>query len=151
MWEGVRARVSDLLDPAFVPRELILRANDRLTVVRLPVRTQKIVALGAVALLAWTLLATGALVVQDRVIAGKNRAIENQKLAYFELLSDVSEYHDQLAQITENLESNQAFLLSMLESGAEDEADIEAIEQRLKDKKPEEVHVAVTPKSVGKG
>src|SRR3546814_4654964 len=48
MWEGVRARVSDLLDQAFVPRELILRANDRLTVVRLPVRTQKIVALGAV-------------------------------------------------------------------------------------------------------
>src|SRR3546814_1419766 len=81
MWEGVRARVSDLLDQAFVPRELILRANDRLTVVRLPVRTQKIVALGAVALIAWTLLATGALVVQDRVIAGKNRAIGNQKLA----------------------------------------------------------------------
>src|SRR3546814_13206642 len=93
---------ADLLDQAFVPRELILRANDRLTVVRLPVRTQKIVALGAVALLAWTLLATGALVVQDRVIAGKNRAIENQTLAYFELLSDGSEYHDQFAQITEN-------------------------------------------------
>src|SRR3546814_19036124 len=98
---------ADLLDQAFVPRELILRANDRLTVVRLPVRTQKIVALGAVALLAWTLLATGALVVQDRVIAGKNRAIENQKLAYFELLSDVSEYHDQFAQLTANLAKHQ--------------------------------------------
>src|SRR3546814_10418341 len=77
------------------------------------------------------------------LISGKNRAIENQKLAYFELLSDVSEYHDQFAQITENLESNQAFLLSMLESGAEAEADIAAIEQRLKDNKTEEVRVAV--------
>src|SRR3546814_5273094 len=29
MWRGVKARVSDLLDQAFVPREMILRANDR--------------------------------------------------------------------------------------------------------------------------
>lgn len=143
MWRGVRARVSDLLDQAFVPRELILRANDRLTVIRLPVGIQKIVVLGAVALVGWTLIATGALVVQDLVIAGKNRAIEDGKLAYFELLSQVSEYHNQFAQITENLESNQAFLLSMLESGAEAEADIAAIEQRLKDNKAEERRVAV--------
>src|SRR3546814_2713956 len=44
---------------------------------------------------------------------------------------------------SERLESNQAFLLSMLESGAEAEADIAAIEQRLKDNKTEEVRVAV--------
>jgi len=143
MWRGVRARVADLLDRAFVPREMILRANDRLTVIRLPVRTQKIVALGAVGLVGWTLLATGAVVVQDIVIAGKNRAIEGQKLAYFELLSEVSEYHNQFAQITQNLESNQAFLLSMLENGAEAEADISAIEQRLKGSETEEGRVTV--------
>ncbi|MGE5768259.1 MAG: peptidoglycan DD-metalloendopeptidase family protein [Bacteroidota bacterium] len=143
MWAGVKARIADRLDRAFVPRELILRANDRLTVIRLPVRTQKAVAIVAVALLGWTLLSTGALVVQELVIAGKNRAIEEQKLAYFELLSEVSEYHTQFARITENLESNQAFLLSMLESGAEAEADIAAIEQRLKDSRTEEGRAAV--------
>jgi len=143
MWTGVRARVSDLLDRAFVPRELILRANDRLTVVRLPVRTQKLVALGALVLVGWTLAATGTVVVQDLVIASKNRAIEGQKLAYFDLLSEVSEYHNQFAEITQNLESNQAFLLSMLESGAEAEADIAAIEERLKDSTLAEGRAAV--------
>src|SRR5690606_3713446 len=47
------------------------------------------------------------------------------------------------ARITENLESNQAFLLSMLESGAEAEADIAAIEQRLKDSTTAEGRAAV--------
>jgi len=143
MWMGVRARVSDLLDRFFVPREMILRANDRVTVIRLPVRTQKLVVLGVVMLLGWSLIASGALVVQELVIAGKNQKIEEHKLAYFELLSEVTEYHEQFAQITQNLESNQAFLLSMLADGAEAEADIAAIEERLKDSKTEENRVAV--------
>ena len=137
MWATVKARVSDLLDQAFVPREMILRANDRTTVIRLPIRTQKIVVLGAVALLGWTLLISGGFVIQDLVIASKNREIEDHKLAYFELLSEASEYHNQFAQITQNLESNQAFLLSMLKSGAEAAADISAIERRLKDNRTE--------------
>jgi len=143
MWRGVKARVSDLLDQAFVPREMILRANDRITVIRLPVRTQKMLILGAAALLGWTVMVTGGFVVQELVIAGKNDEIEGHKLAYFELLSEVSEYHNQFAQITQNLESNQAFLLSMLESGAEAEADISAIERRLKDSKTEENRATV--------
>lgn len=143
MWMGVKARVADLLDRVFVPRELILRANDRVTVIRLPVRTQKLVALAVVTLLGWSFIASGSLVVQNLVIAGKNQQIEEHKLAYFELLQEVSEYHQQFAQITQNLESNQAFLLSMLESGADAEADIAAIEQRLKDSKTEQSRVAV--------
>ncbi|MGF1592865.1 MAG: peptidoglycan DD-metalloendopeptidase family protein [Kiloniellaceae bacterium] len=143
MWSSVRARVADLLDRAFVPREMILRANDRTTVIRLPVRTQKLLALAAAGLLGWTFLTTGGFVVQELVIAGKNREIEEQKLAYFDLLSEVSEYHNQFARITQNLESNQTFLLSMLESGAEAEADIAAIEQRLKDSKTEQERVTV--------
>jgi len=101
------------------------------------------VALSAVALLGWTLLSTGAFVIQELVIAGKNEEIQGHKLAYFELLSEVSEYHNQFAQITQNLESNQAFLLSMLEDGAQAEADIAAIEGRLKDNKTEEGRITV--------
>jgi len=143
MWKGVKARVSDLLDRWFVPREMILRANDRITVIRLPVRTQKIVAAAAVGVLAWSVVAGGGLAVQQLIIAGKNHSIEQQKLAYFDLLKEVSEYHAQFVQITRNLESNQAFLLSMLEHGAEAESDIAAIEQRLKDNRTEENRVAV--------
>ncbi len=143
MWMGVKGRVSDLLDRVFVPREMILRANDRVTVFRLQVRTQKLLALAVVALVGWSVVAGAGLVIQNLVIAGKNEAIEEHKLAYFELLKEVSEYHAQFAQITQNLESNQAFLLSMLRDGAEAEADIAAIEERLKDSRTEENRVAV--------
>lgn len=143
MWMGVKARVADLLDQVFVPREMILRANDRVTVIRLPVRTQKLAALAVVTLLGWSVIAGGGLVVQNLVIAGKNQKIEEHKLAYFELLQEVSEYHEQFAQITQNLESNQAFLLSMLENSAEAEANIAAIEKHLKDSKTEENRVTV--------
>ena len=67
MWMGVKARVADLLDQLFVPREMILRANDRVTVIRLPVRTQKLAILAVVTLLGWSLVASGALVVQELV------------------------------------------------------------------------------------
>ena len=114
MWMGMKARVADLLERLFVPREMILRANDRVTVIRLPVRTQKLVVLGLVLLIGWAVIAGGALVGQQVVITGKNRAIDEHKLGYFDLLKEVSEYHDQFARITQNLESNQAFLLAML-------------------------------------
>lgn len=143
MWMGVKARVSDLLDRIFVPREMILRANDQVTVIRLPIRTQKLAALAVVTLLSWSLIASGALVVQNLVIASKNGKIEEHKLAYFELLQEVSEYHEQFAQITQNLESNQAFLLSMLESSADAEADIAAIEQRLKGSRTQQSRATV--------
>jgi murein DD-endopeptidase MepM/ murein hydrolase activator NlpD len=143
MLRGVKARFADLLDRFFVPREMILRANDRVTVIRLPVRTQKIAVGAVVAILAWSAVSAGGLVIQQVVIAGKNHSIEEQKLAYYDLLKEVSEYHAQFAQITQNLESNQAFLLSMLENGAEAAADIAAIEQRLKDNRTEENRVAV--------
>src|SRR3546814_12434934 len=94
-------------------------------------------------MLGWTLLASGTCIAQELIIASKNRAIEGHKLAYFELLSEVSEYHNQFARITQHLESNHACLLSMLESGAEAEAALAAIEQRLKDSEPEEGRVAV--------
>src|SRR3546814_17169828 len=109
---------------------MILRVNDRVPCIRRPIRTRKVLALSAVALLGWTLLASGTFVAQELIIASKNRAIEGHKLAYFELLSEVSEYHNQFARITQKLESNQAFLLSMLESGPEAKADIPAIEER---------------------
>src|SRR3546814_5867316 len=95
---------------------MILRVNDRVPCIRRPIRTQKVLALSAVALLGWTLLASGTFVAQELIIASKNRAIEGHKLAYFELLSEVSEYHNQFARITQNLESRSEEHTSELQS-----------------------------------
>lgn len=143
MWKDLKSRLANRMEQLFVPRELILRANDRVTVFRLPVRTQKILLLSLFLAVAWTLLASGGFVVQELVIAGKDREIEQQKLDYFDLLSEVSEYHDQFARITRNLEDNQAFLLSVLRDGAQAEVEISSIDGQLNDSQTEQERVVV--------
>lgn len=143
MWKDLKSRLADRLDQVFVPRELILRANDRVTVLRLTVRVQKTCLLSLLFLVAWTFLASGGFVIQELVIAGKDRKIEQQHLDYFELLSEVSEYHDQFANITRNLEDNQAFLLSVLKNGAQAEVEISEIERQLKGTETEQDRIVV--------
>ena len=143
MWKDFKTSLKGRLDEAFIPRELILRANDRVTVLRLTVRAQKIWLLSFAFLFAWVLLASGGFMIQDLVIAGKDREIDQQKLDYFALLSDVSEYHDQFSQITRNLEDNQAFLLSILKEGTKAEVEFSEIEERLKNSRVEQDRIVV--------
>ncbi len=143
MWKELKSRIAARLDQLFIPRELILRANDRITVLRLPVRAQKLCVLGTVLVFGWTLLASGGFFFQELVIAGKDREIERQKLDYFDLLGEAAEYHEQFAEITRNLEDNQTFLLSVLRDGARAEAEISAIEGRLKGSETERDRVVV--------
>lgn len=148
MWKELKSRIAARLDQLFIPRELILRANDRITVLRLPVRTQKLCVLGTLLVFGWTFLASGGFFFQELVIAGKDREIERQKLDYFDLLSEATEYHEQFAQITRNLEDNQAFLLSVLNDGAKAEVEISAIEDRLKGSESERDRVIVASDSL---
>lgn len=143
MWSDLKSRIADRLDHVFVPRELILRAHDRITVLRLSSRAQKLCVLGGFFAFGWTLLASGGFFFQELVITGKDREIERHKLDYFDLLSEVTEYHEQFAQITRNLEDNQAFLLSVLKDGAAAEVEITAIEERLKTSETEQDRVVV--------
>lgn len=126
-----RSAVRDYLDRVFIERELFLRANDKVQYLRLSRSLQQgLVAAGAVGF-CWLLYATGSLFWQSSILSGKDDELSKQQLAYFNLLAEVSEYHDQFEQITQDLQQNQSFLLSMIESGVDSEAELKEVQRGL--------------------
>jgi murein DD-endopeptidase MepM/ murein hydrolase activator NlpD len=141
--KDLQRRVEVFLKRAFVPREIFFRSEDRFHHIRISVRVQKAVAGCAVVAAGWMLYASGSFVVHNAILVSKDNEIEQQKLAYFDLLAEVSEYHDQFAKITTNLEENQEFLLSILEGEANQSGDMAAIQRRLKQSQTERARIVI--------
>lgn len=105
------------LDKTFVDREIILRSQDRIKYLRISGRVQRCAAGVAGVAGVWLLYATLAFFLSGYMVKAKDAEIAEHRLAYFDLLSEVSEYQGHFAQITRNLQSNQDFLLGLLNSG----------------------------------
>lgn len=151
---ALKGRVTAFLDRVFVAREIHLRSNDEVKFIRLSPRFQKCMAGGAAAAAVWVLLSTSGLLFMGNLLnskssdtrialAAKDAEIERQKLAYFELLAEVSEYHNQFAEITEGLEKNQDLLLSRLGSGRVAPNELAAIQEELKSSSTERARVVI--------
>ena len=138
-----RRAIAAFMERAFVPREVFFRSGDRFHHLRVSVRAQKITAaLGSLALL-WVVFASVSFGVQGVLLQSRQAEIERQELAYFDLLAEVSEYHDQFAQITSDLEDNQAYLLSILEKGGDGDRQLAQVENRLKTSTSEHARVVI--------
>ncbi|RMD64502.1 MAG: hypothetical protein D6826_02275 [Alphaproteobacteria bacterium] len=139
----LRQRIATFRDQAFVPREIFFRSGDRFHHLRVSTRVQKLAA-GMIGLfVAWSVYATGSYVVTRMVLADKNAQIERHRLAYFDLLSEVGEYHNQFARITKDLEENQTYLLSLLEQDPQGRKRLADIQQRLKESRTEHARVVI--------
>jgi len=103
----------------FVDREIFLRANDRVRYLKVSARAQRWLAGAAVLAVSWLTYSTLAYFLSGYLERSKDQEIGQHRLAYFDLLSEVTEYQAQFAQITRNLQENQNYLLSLL--GAEQE------------------------------
>ncbi len=132
-----------VLKDAFIPREVFFRSGDRFHHFRITVRVQRLAAAVGALAVGWTLFASGSFVVQRFVLSSKVVEIERQQLAYFDLLSEVGEYHDQFARITQGLEENQEYLLSVLESSPGGRRELAKAQDRLKESKTEHARVVV--------
>ena len=112
-------RLKRLSAAYFVDREIFLRANDRVQYLRLSARAQKWMVGTAVLAMGWLTYSTLAYFLSGYVERAKDQEIAQHRLAYFDLLSEVTEYQTQFAQITRNLQENQDYLLSLLGSEQE--------------------------------
>lgn len=131
---GLSTRLKNLIDRVFVDREVLLRSNDRVRYLKFSPRLQKGAALALVAGFGWMVYSSLSYVSHEGVVANKVEQIETSKRAYFELLSEVSEYHARFSEVTRDLESNQSYLLSLLEARSEGgSADLEAVTEQLHD------------------
>ncbi len=116
---GLGARQAGRTSEWFKDREIFLRGGGSLKYIALP-RGRQLTLFGVGAAVAvWILgatIATGYLGL-NRMAA--QREIEEQKLAYISLLSDIGEYHQEFARIIGDFEGNQSLLLSHLAETAE--------------------------------
>ena len=135
--------VAVFLQRAFVPREVFFRSADRFHHFPISPRLQQAAFVVSVAIVGWLLYASGAYVVHNVMLAGKERDIERQKLAYFDLLTEASQYNSQFSSITRDFEDNQSYLLSLLAKPAKDRESPEAIQRRLKASEDERARVLV--------
>ncbi len=142
-FERLRRSLAEFLEQAFVPREVFFRSGDRFHHLRFSVRTQQVAVAGAFLVVAWGLYATVGYAVHRIAIASKNNEIAEQRLAYFDLLSEVGEYHTQFSRIASDLEENQAYLLSLLEQNPRSKKNLAAIQKQLKSSKTEHARVVI--------
>jgi len=143
MENGRRAEFHELMDRIFIEREVFLRANDKVRYLRFSPRLQQISLISVFFLLGWLAYSSAGVIFQQDTIAAKNAEIERHKLAYFELLSEVGEYHDQFARLTQNLESNQAHLLGLLEDHPDGAVDSKSVRERLSTSDSERARLAI--------
>jgi len=141
--EDVKMTVGEYLDRIFIEREFLLRSDGRVRYLRVTQRLQFLaVGIGFVCL-AWLAYASIGVVFHNYVVASKDAEIDRQRLAYFGLLSEVTEYHEQFTKITRNLEDNQTYLLSLLNRGDQQSEELASVERQLKNSESEHARVRV--------
>lgn len=111
---GVWSRLNARLERYFVDREIFIRGRDRVRYLRVSARSQKVATLAVLGLSAWLAASTTGIGVQQILLAEKSQRIEDQQLAYLDLMTEISEYHGQFTRITAGLEANQKYLLDLL-------------------------------------
>jgi murein DD-endopeptidase MepM/ murein hydrolase activator NlpD len=124
-------------------RELFLRGGGGLKYLQLTRRRQVAGLAVGLAVGLWilgTTVATGYLGLSH---LADQRKIEEQKLAYLSLLSDIGEYHQEFARIIGNLEGNQSLLLSRLESAGASGLGMAEIRGQLADTKIDKARMLV--------
>ena len=138
----------DFSDRAFVYREILIRSNDRVRYIRLYPWFQKSVAAAALVGLSWVTYSSVSFVFHEQVVAGKVEEIDVAKRAYFDLLAEVSEYHAQFSQITQDLEENQSYLLELIETENTEGQGLGGLAGRLNDPSDARARVVLARESL---
>jgi len=132
-YERVKRSATETLDRLFVEREFFLRTDGKVHYQRITRRFQMTVAAACLLGATWLAYASVNVVFHTQIVAGKVEEIERQRLAYFDLLDEVSEYHEQFTRITRNLEDNQAYLLSLVARDGQEGDELATLAAPLKD------------------
>jgi len=137
------AAIGRKIDRVFIEREVFLRANHKVRYLKVSGRLQKWLAAAACFILAWIVFSSISFVSHERIVAQRDNEIERHKRAYFDLLAEVGEYHDQFARLTLNLEQNQDYLLSLLEQDESSARALADIREQLENSETERARVVV--------
>lgn len=116
----LRRRFVDVLDRLFVPRELLLRADGRVTYVKVSRRRQMAAAAVVTGLAGWTLASTAGLLVGAFITGRQSAQLHEADIAYAELRHQIVASRDRLAEVAQTLRGQQRFLLNLVTGSSED-------------------------------
>jgi murein DD-endopeptidase MepM/ murein hydrolase activator NlpD len=111
--ERITSKINLLMARIFIPREILVRADGRVTYITLSTRLQKSTGLVACALAVWLLASSTSLVVSSYFLQKKDSEVTIARLAYEELLEDVSTSYDQFEVLTGDLDDDARGLLGL--------------------------------------
>jgi murein DD-endopeptidase MepM/ murein hydrolase activator NlpD len=140
---NLKQKIAEISNRLFIERELFLRSHGRVHYLRVSRRLQATALVALAVAMGWVAYSSVNVVLHHQIVAGKEAEIERHQLAYLDLLTEVSEYHDQFTRITRNLEDNQTYLLSLLARGGLDAEELADVEWQLKQSRTERARVAL--------
>src|SRR4030095_3784175 len=105
----LRRRVVDVLDRAFMPRELFLRADGRVRYVRLTRRQQMAAAALVTGVAGWTLASTAGLIIGGFSLSHQSTKRHKAELAYAQLRAQLAASRTRFAEMTTALNKQQLF------------------------------------------
>jgi murein DD-endopeptidase MepM/ murein hydrolase activator NlpD len=140
---NLKQKIAEVSERLFIERELFVRSDGRVRYLQVSRRLQTTAVVALAVAMGWVAYSSVNVVFHHQIVAGKEAEIERHQLAYLDLLTEVSEYHDQFTRITRNLEDNQTYLLSLLARGGLDAEELADVEWQLKQSRTERARVAL--------
>jgi len=115
----------------FPERQIHLRTDGRVSFFKISTGLQCTTSIVMAALIGWGGFASWSFIQNGEIIAAKNQHITNARLAYHSLLGDVADYQRKFTAITEDLESNHALMLGLVEKNASLQQSLNSVSKKL--------------------
>jgi murein DD-endopeptidase MepM/ murein hydrolase activator NlpD len=109
----MKTKVGEWMARAFMPREILIRADGRVTYITVSARLQKAVALVGCVLGVWLLASSTSLLISTYFLQKKDSEVEIARLAYQGLLEDVGRSYDEFQILTGDLDDDARGMLGL--------------------------------------
>lgn len=126
-----RERFRAGLDRMFPERQFMVRAEGRISHLRVSQRAQVAVAIFLVGLASWGGFSSVKFLLHTQIVAFKDDQISTARLAYRTLLGEIAEYQKKFNAITREIEENSVFTSSLREQSAQLQQNISTVEAQL--------------------
>ncbi|MEX1107874.1 MAG: peptidoglycan DD-metalloendopeptidase family protein [Dongiaceae bacterium] len=123
-YERIKAGIDEWAARTFVSREILIRANGRVSYLTFSSRLQKFATGVGVVLGVWLLASSTSLLISTYFLQKKDSEVEIARLAYEGLLEDVARSYDQFHVLTGDLDDDARGLLGLSDVLANDNASV---------------------------
>jgi murein DD-endopeptidase MepM/ murein hydrolase activator NlpD len=131
--QRLRQRTARWQARVFMTREVLIRADGRVTYISISPGLQKTVAATLLMGIVWTTYSSVGLMMNERVIQEKTSEIAAARQAYDDLMTGVGSAYDEFARLVGNLQKSQSELLGLADSemgAAQDPAQLAEVTRR---------------------